>query len=267
MNKYFISVIIPVFNSSSTIEKSLSSVIRELKSNQLEWEIIVIDDGSIDDPNVLIRKVLKEENCEKNIKYIKQENRGVADARNVGLKLAKGDLIAFNDSDDEWLEGKLKAQLEILESDKNIDMVGVKHGNPVSYTNEHEIEYISFNKMLIKARFPTPGVLFYRTLLQKVGYFPANRRNAEDLVFFYKMTFYGKCVLMKEIYTRNIFGKHDIGISGLSGDVYKQSIGQFKNLYILYNEGLLTLPKYIVVWIYNFLLMIRRIVKTYIKRL
>lgn len=266
MNKLDISVIIPVYNSSSTIKKCLSSVINELRDSSLKWEIIIIDDGSTDDTSILVHEVLKQEDCEANIIYIKQENKGAAEARNTGLKLAKGNLIAFNDSDDEWLEGKLKVQLQILNADKSIDMVGVLHG--ISNGNEtFSIEDISFNKMLIKYRFPTPGVLFYRSVLDTIGFFPANRRNAEEGVFFYRMAFYKRCVLIKRVYTRNILGKHEIGITGLSGDVYKQSIGQFKNINTIYHQGLLSLSKYILVWFYNLVLMLRRLIKFYSRRI
>lgn len=266
MNKYNISVIIPVYNSSITIKRCLLSVIKELRTSCLKWEIIIVDDGSTDTTSLLIHEVVRQENCETNVTYIRQENKGAAEARNMGLKLAKGDLIAFNDSDDEWLEGKLKMQLQILDADKSIDMVGVLHG--VSNNNEtFSIEYISFNKMLIKYRFPTPGVLFYRSALNTVGFFPTNRRNAEEGVFFYKMTFYNKCILIKKVYTRNILGKHSIGISGLSGNIYKQSMGQFKNINIIYHEGLLNLPQYILIWIYNLVIMLRRFTIFYSKKI
>lgn len=88
------SVIIPVYNAEKTIERCLSSLIEQ---NRKDVEIIVINDGSQDSSDEIIRKYVQNNSC---ITYIKQENAGVSVARNRGLDAATGKYITFVDSDD-----------------------------------------------------------------------------------------------------------------------------------------------------------------------
>lgn len=111
-----VSVIIPTYNRSKLITRAVDSALRQTYPN---CEIIVIDDGSTDDtPQVLA-------SYEDRIKYIFQENSGHAAARNTGIRAARGQWVAFLDSDDIWLPEKLSRQIEILCSS----------GAKVCYTN------------------------------------------------------------------------------------------------------------------------------------
>lgn len=92
-----ISVIIPVYNREKTIEKCLNSVINQTYS---DIEIIVVNDGSVDKSEEIIKAMALNDN---RIKLITTENRGPAAARNTGLDMAKGDYLAFVDADD-WIE-------------------------------------------------------------------------------------------------------------------------------------------------------------------
>lgn len=104
-----VSIIVPAYNVSSYIGEALSSVfIQDFKS----YEVIVVDDGSTDTPQ--LEKVL--EPFRGRINYIRQNNRGIAAARNTALRVARGELIALLDSDDVWLEGKLSQQIEFMKS-------------------------------------------------------------------------------------------------------------------------------------------------------
>ena len=88
-----ISVIIPVYNAEKTLEKCVESV----EKNKANLELILVNDGSIDGSDKIIQK-LKEKYS--NIQYIKKENGGLSDARNIGIEKATGDYISFVDSDD-----------------------------------------------------------------------------------------------------------------------------------------------------------------------
>lgn len=104
-----VSIIIPAYNVSNYIGEALSSVfIQDFK----DYEVIVVDDGSTDTSE--LKKVL--EPYSDRINYIRQNNRGVAAARNTALRMARGELIALLDADDLWLEGKLSEQLEFMKS-------------------------------------------------------------------------------------------------------------------------------------------------------
>jgi glycosyltransferase involved in cell wall biosynthesis len=104
-----VSVIIPTYNRENLIGRAIYSV---LKQTYQDFEIIVIDDDSTDNT----REVIKEfQRKDKRIKYIKHgKNKGGSAARNTGIREAKGKYIAFQDSDDEWLSGKLEKQIKMF---------------------------------------------------------------------------------------------------------------------------------------------------------
>lgn len=104
-----VSIVVPAFNVSNYIGEALGSVfIQDFK----DYEVIVVDDGSTD--TAQLEKVL--EPYRDRINYIRQDNRGIAAARNTALRAARGELIALLDSDDVWLEGKLTPQIEFMKS-------------------------------------------------------------------------------------------------------------------------------------------------------
>lgn len=90
-----ISIIIPLYNKSLTIDRALSSV---LAQTFRDFEIIIVDDGSTDDGATKVEKYLSER-----ITLIRQPNAGPGAARNKGASVARGELLAFLDADDEWL--------------------------------------------------------------------------------------------------------------------------------------------------------------------
>src|SRR5699024_2956211 len=93
MKKKLVSIIVPIYNVENLLEENLKSII---KQNNKEIEIILIDDGSTDESASIYSKY----SYLKNLRIIKQKNRGVSAARNAGLKVAKGDYVVFIDPDD-----------------------------------------------------------------------------------------------------------------------------------------------------------------------
>lgn len=88
------SIIIPVYNVEQYLDKCLKSI---SKQTFLDFECIIVDDGSPDNSNAIIDKYV---NKDQRFKVIHQKNMGLSAARNTGLDAAKGDYIAFVDSDD-----------------------------------------------------------------------------------------------------------------------------------------------------------------------
>ena len=97
MKKNLISIIIPVYNTAIYLDKCLTSVCNQTFS---DLEIIIVNDGSTDNSSEIINKYM---NIDSRIVVINQQNRGISAARNSGLKIARGNFIAFLDSDD-WLD-------------------------------------------------------------------------------------------------------------------------------------------------------------------
>ncbi len=111
-----VSIIMPSYNRENTIARAIKSV-----SNQtyVDYELIIVDDGSTDNTEELIKGLNNDK-----IIYIKHKiNRGAATARNTGLKIARGEYIAFQDSDDEWMPDKLEKQIKVMDSYKESDVV------------------------------------------------------------------------------------------------------------------------------------------------
>ena len=104
-----VSVILPTYNRAHLIERAVRSV---LDPSFEDVEVIVVDDGSTDDtPDVIAR--IKDAR----VRYVRlDENEGAARARNLAIEAARAPWLAFQDSDDEWLPGKLAAQMEHLEN-------------------------------------------------------------------------------------------------------------------------------------------------------
>ena len=104
-----VSIIIPTYNREHLLSRAIQSV---LNQTYQDFELIIVDDGSTDDTG----EVVKNFNCEI-IKYIRHDkNRGLAAARNTGIRIARGDYIAFQDSDDEWMPEKLEKQIRAFET-------------------------------------------------------------------------------------------------------------------------------------------------------
>lgn len=105
-----VSIIMPTYNRADTIERAINSVINQ---TLLDWELIVVDDGSTDNTAELIRQRYAHE---PRVALIRQENQGVSGARNTGLHVSDGKYIAFLDSDDEYLPHHLELESTFLET-------------------------------------------------------------------------------------------------------------------------------------------------------
>src|SRR5574341_12560 len=114
-----VSVIIPSYNHEKYVEECIDSVMRQTYPN---IELIVIDDGSSDNSDSVIRKSL-EKHCHK-FRYIRKLNEGVPKTLNLGLKLSSGKYVSIIASDDVMLPQKTEKEVDVfLKSDDNVGMV------------------------------------------------------------------------------------------------------------------------------------------------
>ena len=117
INQPLVSVVIPTYNRANKIVKAIKSVQDQTFEN---WEIIVVDDGSQDKTCEVIEQIL---NKDQRIRLIRhQKNKGAQAARNIGIKAAKGEWIAFLDSDDQWLPESLELRLKVARKE-NVPVV------------------------------------------------------------------------------------------------------------------------------------------------
>ena len=100
-----VSIIIPAYNPGAYLDEALQSVLAQTFE---DWECVVVDDGSHED-------LSRVDTLDSRIRRIKQENRGLPVARNVGIMATEGEYLAFLDADDVWLPEKLERQIELLE--------------------------------------------------------------------------------------------------------------------------------------------------------
>ena len=214
-----VSVIVPAYNTASYIGETLDSV---LAQTFLDYEVIVVNDGSPDTPK-LESAISKYEN---RIRYVKQENRGLAGARNTGTRLAQGEFVVFLDSDDIWLPDFLAGQLKFFEEHPSLDMAcadciffGNTEMQGKSWQSLDPIEDpVTFEKVL-----PTHGGAFASfTLLRKqtvlkVGDFDESLRLLEDYHYWLKFLYLGG----RMSYLRRVLGKRRVHSESLT---YNQDV-------------------------------------------
>jgi glycosyltransferase involved in cell wall biosynthesis len=212
-----VSVIIPAYNTARYIRDTLESV---LAQSFRDYEVIVVNDGSPDTPE--LERVLLE--YQSQICYIKQENRGLAGARNTGIRHALGEFLAFPDSDDIWLPDFLSEQLRFFAEHPCLDMACadcVYFGNPelegTSWQSLDPMEDpVTFEKIL-----PTHGgafasfVILRRETVLKVGLFDEALRMLEDYHYWLKFLYRGG----RMAYLRKVLGKRRIHGGSLTYNV------------------------------------------------
>ncbi|MGM0440987.1 MAG: glycosyltransferase family 2 protein [Elusimicrobiota bacterium] len=181
----YFSVVIPTYNRREFLSKAVESV---LEQTFKDFELIVVDDGSTDGTERLIKKY-----PDKRITYLYQENRGVSRARNRGIKEAAGKYIAFLDSDDWWLEEKLEITRKAIEDNPDY---GVFHTQEKWYRNGQLLNqkkrhrkptgYV-FKRCLKLCCISISTAVVERDLFDKIGMFDENLPACEDYDFWLRV--------------------------------------------------------------------------------
>ena len=192
-----VSVIVPFFNVEGYIEKCLDTLVNQTLE---DIEIILVNDGSKDNSILVAKKF--QERYPKKIVYLEKENGGLSDARNFGIPYAKGEYIAFLDSDD-YVEKDMYEKMYTLAKKENSDMVQCNFY--WEYIEEHKRklgdlqEYQNKKEMIVKGRVEAWNKLIRREILEKSNVkFPKGLRY-EDVEFTYKLVpFLEKVSFLKE---------------------------------------------------------------------
>ena len=180
-----VSIILPNYNSSQTIQETIQSIINQTHKN---WELIIIDDNS----DKITKNILSKYKKKKIKIFFLSKNKGTAYCRNLAIKKSKSEYIAFIDSDDLWKKNKLKLQINFMK--KNNYFFTYTHyktfkvNNPIQNTIfvPNKFNYKSFIK---NTSIATSTMIIKRSISKNIK-FP-NTEICED--------YYYKCQLLKKI--------------------------------------------------------------------
>jgi glycosyltransferase involved in cell wall biosynthesis len=176
-SNHVVSVIIPTYNRGELVAEAVASVLCQQK---VQAQLIVVDDGSNDDTLQRLQPYRS------SIVYVYQANAGVSAARNAGLRIARGDWIAFLDSDDLWLPQKLARQLEYLAGNRQFmicqtEELWMRQGrrwNPKKYHRKPSGH--CFPSLLERCMVSPSAVMVHRAVLAEVGGFDEGLPACED---------------------------------------------------------------------------------------
>ena len=178
MNSNLVSVIIPVFNAERYVEEAINSVLSQTYKN---IELICVNDKSIDRSLSILESF-----GEKIIIINNEDNCGTAESRNKGIRIARGEFLAFIDNDDIWECNKLEIQMNQFKNNPDLDV-------SISYMQSFISPEIS--EKIKNIRYcppdPIPGyipstILVKRTSLEKAGYFESKWKNGESIAWMFK---------------------------------------------------------------------------------
>lgn len=173
-----VSVIVPTYNRAQYLPRALNSV---LAQTYRDYEVIVVDDGSTDETPQAMKPF------EGRVTYVRQKNGGSASARNRGIEEAKGEYIAFLDSDDYWVADKLEAQVRILDAHPK---VGIVYGRMPIVNEKGEkigmkpagVSGRNFKELLdVWGDLPTSTVMTRRVCFEKAGMFDTSLTTMQDI--------------------------------------------------------------------------------------
>lgn len=234
-----ISVIVPIYNVEKYLPKCIDSIINQTYQN---LEIILVDDGSPDNCGKICDDYAKKD---KRIKVIHKENGGVSDARNVGLKLAKGEYIAFVDPDDvlsyemykKLLQGAIKNDADIIQCNYCF-LFETGHIENLKRKQESKtIEgALEAKRAIIKGNISNSVAtkLFKKSLLENI-WFNTELKIAEDRLFVYECCCKAlKIVLIEDVlyyyYQRENSVIHELDIEHFENDLLVTKIFMKSNM-------------------------------------
>jgi glycosyltransferase involved in cell wall biosynthesis len=208
-----VSVIIPTYNRAHLIQESIYSV---LNQTYKELELIIVDDGSTDNTEEIVRAI-----PDPRIRYYKLPHSGRnAISKNFAIRQSKGTLIAFNDSDDTWVNTKLEKQVKLLSEHPNIgfsisDAINYKTGQIISshtYAVRQGIEYANIFNRMKENRFVVynPTILMRRSCFDKTGLFDETMPFGSEFHFNILLAFYFDAAIIYEpLLWRLLHGTND----------------------------------------------------------
>lgn len=213
-----VTVVIPAYNADQYLADTIESV---LSQTFTDFEMLIIDDGSTDNTAEIAHLYAQRD---QRLAYFSQTNQGVSASRNRGIELAKGELIAFLDADDQWLPNKLEAHMKHFDSspDLGISFGRVEFvlatGKPTGVISNSKLsgiepEHLYYENLIVN---PSNAVIRF-TVFEQVGNFNISLMTMEDLEVFLRIICNGwKVEGLNQVLTR-----YRTTETGLSSNLYR----------------------------------------------
>ena len=168
------SVVLPTVRGGAYLREAVHSVLSQTMS---DWELLIVSDGCSDDLSDL-------ESLDGRIRVLRQRNRGVAVARNVGMRAARSDLIALLDDDDRMLPDRLRRQVELMESAPDVGLCHTGYrliDGAGRLLTERRADDGQYEEILRCELFMiTPTIMYRKSLAEELGTYDAMLRTGED---------------------------------------------------------------------------------------
>lgn len=188
-----VSVIIPVYNAEQYIKRAVVSVLDQEEVT----EILLVDDGSQDNSQEICIQLLASDERIKILQHLGKKNRGVSASRNLGIKRATNEFIAFLDADDYYLPNRFKTTLQCFSVNDTIEgvyeLVGI-HSNELLVKPYSLIEEVSPKELFEnlqpighKVWFHIDGLTVKKSIFKEIGYFDESLKTSEDTFQWFKM--------------------------------------------------------------------------------
>jgi len=198
-----ISVVIPLYNKASTINRAVDSV---LSQTLTDWELVVVNDGSSDEGPDLVSAYK-----DSRIKVIQQANSGVSAARNKGVKVATNTMVAFLDADDYWASTHLENLQKLITQFPQASLYGTAHfvvgGDSTEQKNRFRDSNVEPNLVLIEdyfsnvrqfgRQFFSSSVAVNKSWFETVGGFQIGVKSGEDIILWAQLACAGDVAYSK----------------------------------------------------------------------
>ena len=191
MSTPFFSVVIPLYNKSKYIARTIKSVLNQTFGN---FEVIVVDDGSTDDSAAIVEQMM-----DQRMRLINQQNSGVSAARTRGIAAARGECVAFLDADDEWLPMFLELVYEAYLQKPDAEIIYTAYSTsleriePSSSCEVIEIDDYFYSALNGRSMCAS-AVAIRRSVLERTACFPLGVGRGEDLDLWFRLIWSGKKV-------------------------------------------------------------------------
>lgn len=258
LKKIDVSVIIPCYNCSKTIERAVLSI---LEQSCLPNEIILVDDASTDISTKILEKIKLLYTSIPIKILLLEKNQGPSNARNKGWELSSSSYLAFLDSDDTWHPRKLEIQYKTMINEPKVMISGHlsdwTQDNPDFSNNPKvpSVQIVSKKDILLSNVFKTTSTIMIKKDI--ASRFPQDQRYAEDYAFILNLILkQGKGILIKSVLTYQY--KAPYGMGGLSKNLWLMEKGELISYKKLWRNNLISSPTLLFLYVYSLLKYIRR---------